>query len=88
MVMVMAMVMVGVVGDFERDRGGDGDEDLQLNIELFFLFNDQILFNDFFCFQDQSSLKGLDLLKHFKSFGITAFQLTPSVHIHRVFEFF
>jgi hypothetical protein len=64
-----------------------GQEVLQLNVELLFLLNNHILFNNLFGFLDQSLLKSLNLLKHFPSIWVSTLKLSPSVVVQGVFKF-
>lgn len=58
-----------------------GQNILQLNIELFFLLNENILLRNFFSFGDESLLEGLDLLNELVSFNISRLKLSPSMDV-------
>lgn len=58
-----------------------GQNVLQLNIELFFLLNENILFRNFFSFGDESLLEGLNLLNELVSFNISRLELSPSMDV-------
>ncbi len=61
---------------------------LKLNIELFFLLNDNVFFNNFFSFFDESLLECLDLVKHFPSIWISTLKLSPSMTIQWILKLF
>lgn len=61
---------------------------LEFDIEFFFLLDDYILLDDLFGLLDQALLQRLDLLKHFPSVGVCAFELPPPVVVQRVLQFF
>ena len=61
---------------------------LQLDIELLFFLDNNILLNNLFSLFDESLLQSLDLLKHFPSIWISSLELSPSVAVERVLEFF
>jgi len=61
---------------------------LKLNIELLFLLDVDILFNDLFSLLDQSLLESLDLLEHFPGIWISTFESSPSVGIQWVLQLF
>ena len=58
-----------------------GQNVLQLNIELFFLLNENILLRNFFSFGDESLLEGLNLLNELVSFNISRLELSPSMDV-------
>lgn len=60
-----------------------GQNVLQLNIELFFLLNENILLRNFFSFGDESLLEGLNLLNELVSFNISRLELSPSMDVER-----
>ena len=64
------------------------EEVLQLDIQLLLFLNDDVFLNNFFSLFNKTFLKSLNLLKHFPSVRIGAFQLSPPVIVQRVFKFF
>ena len=65
-----------------------GQEVLELNVELLFLLDDDVLFNDLFGLLDQSLLESLDLLEHLPSVRVSSLELSPSVAVQRVLKLF
>jgi hypothetical protein len=60
---------------------------LQLDVELFFLLNNDILFNNLFCLPDKTFLQSLNLLEHLPGVRVGALKFTPSVVVERVLKF-
>jgi len=56
-------------------------EVLKLNIELFLLLDNNVLFNDLLSLLDQSLLESLDLLEHLPSIRISTLKLSPSMAV-------
>ena len=54
---------------------------LELDVELLLLLNKYVFLRDFLCFCNEPFLKRLDLLDHFISIRISAFELSPSVNV-------
>lgn len=63
-----------------------GKKVLELDIEFFFLLDNDILLNDFFSLLDESLLESLDLLEHFPSIWIGTLELSPSMAIQWVLK--
>ena len=61
-------------------------EVLELNIELLFLLDYDVLLHDLFSLLDQSLLESLDLLEHFPGVWISSLELSPSVTIKWVLK--
>ena len=61
-------------------------EVLKLNIELFLLLDDNVLFNDLLSLLDQSLLESLDLLEHLPSIRISTLKLSPSMAVQWVLK--
>lgn len=64
-----------------------GQNVLQLNVELFFLLNENILLRNFFSFGDESLLEGLNLLNELVSFNISRLELSPSMDVEGLAKF-
>lgn len=56
-----------------------GQKIFQLNVQFFFLLDDNILFDNLFGFFDQTLLQSLDLLEHFPGVWVGALEFAPSV---------
>jgi len=61
-------------------------EVLKLNIELFLLLDNNVLFNDLLSLLDQSLLESLDLLEHLPSIRISTLKLSPSMAVQWVLK--
>lgn len=59
----------------------------QLNVQLFLLLDNYVLFNNFLSLLDKTFLECLDLLEHFPGVGVSALKFAPSVVVERVFKF-
>ena len=61
-------------------------EVLELNIELLFLLDYDVLLHDLFSLLDQSLLESLDLLEHLPSIWISSLKLSPSMTVQWVLK--
>ena len=59
---------------------------LQLDIELLFLLDKDVLFRNFLSLGNQALLQTLNLLDQFVGFNVRRFELSPSVHIQWLLE--
>ena len=62
-----------------------GQDVFQLDVELLFFLDEDILLRDLLSFGNEPLLKRLDLLDHFICLWVSALKLSPSVHIEWLF---
>ena len=58
-----------------------GQDVFQLDVELLFLLDEDILLRDLLGFGNEPLLKRLDLLDHLIGLWVSALELSPSVHV-------